>query len=69
VDALSLPPSATTQPPPPSQRPSPALTAEDWREEGLVAPDRPILAAFADAQPVDFRRWLLRSRPAGRWRR
>jgi hypothetical protein len=37
-----------------SQRPSPALTAEDWPEEGLAAPDRPILAAIADAQPVDF---------------
>jgi len=29
ADALSHPPSATAQPPPPSQRPSPALTAED----------------------------------------
>jgi hypothetical protein len=54
VDALSRPPSATAQLPPLSQRPSPTLTAEDWLEEGLTAPDRPILAAIADAQPVDF---------------
>jgi hypothetical protein len=54
ADALSRPPSAAAQPPPPSQRPSPASTAEDWPEEGLAAPDRPILAAIADAQPVDF---------------
>jgi hypothetical protein len=40
--------------PPLSQLPSPALTAEDWLEEGLAALDRPILAAIADAQPVDF---------------
>ncbi len=53
-DALSCPPSATTQPLPPSQRPSPALTAEDWPEEGLATPERHILAAIADAQPVDF---------------
>jgi hypothetical protein len=54
ADALSRPPSATAQPPLPSQRPSTALTAEDWPEEGLAAPDRPILAAIADGQPVDF---------------
>ncbi len=54
ADALSRPPSATAQPPPPSQRPSPALTAEDWPEEGLAAPERPILAAIADAQPFNF---------------
>jgi hypothetical protein len=54
ADALSRPHSATAQPPPPSQRPSPALTAEDWPEEGLAAPERPILAAIADAQPVNF---------------
>ncbi len=33
---------------------SPARTAEDLPEEGLVAPEWPILAAIADAQPVDF---------------
>jgi hypothetical protein len=55
ADALSRPPSTSAQPPPPlSQRPSPALTAEDCPEEGLAAPDWPILAAIADAQPVDF---------------
>ena len=54
ADALSRPPSAAAQPPPPSQRPSPASTAEDWPEEGLATPDQPILAAVADAQPVDF---------------
>jgi hypothetical protein len=53
-DALSRPPSAAAQPPPPSQRPSPTSTAEDWLEEGLGAPDQPILAAITDAQPVDF---------------
>ncbi len=53
ADTLSRPPSAAAQPPLPSQRPSPATTAEDWQEEGLAAPDRPILAAIADAQPVD----------------
>jgi hypothetical protein len=54
ADALSRPPSASVQPQPPSQRPSPTPTAEDWPEEGLAAPDRPILAAIADVQPVDF---------------
>ncbi len=54
ADALSRLPSAAAQPPPPSQRPSPAPTAEDWPEEGLAATDPPILAAIADAQPVDF---------------
>jgi hypothetical protein len=54
AEALSRPPSATAQPPPPSKRPSPALTAEEWPEEGLAAPERPILAAIADAQSVDF---------------
>jgi hypothetical protein len=53
-DALGRPSSATAQPLPPSQRPSPALTAEDWLEEGLSAPEWPILAAIADAQQVDF---------------
>jgi hypothetical protein len=28
--------------------------AEDWPEEGLAAPEQPILAAIADAQPIDF---------------
>ncbi len=55
ADAVSRPPSAAAQPPPPpSQLPSPPSTAEDWPEEGLAAPDRPILAAIADAQPVYF---------------
>jgi hypothetical protein len=54
ADALSRPPSAAAQPPPPSQQPPPAHTAEDWPEEVLAAPDRPILAAIADTQPVDF---------------
>jgi hypothetical protein len=38
----------------PIYRPLPASTAKDWPEEGLAATDRPILAAIADAQPVDF---------------
>ncbi len=54
ADALSRPPPAAAQPPPPSRRPSPTPAAEDWPEEGLAAPERPILAAIADAQPVDF---------------
>ena len=54
ADALSRPPSATAQLPPPSQRPSPALTAEDWPEEGLAALERPILAAITDGQLVNF---------------
>jgi hypothetical protein len=53
-DTLSRPPTTTAQPPPPNQRPSPALAAEDWPEEGLAAPERPILAAIVDAQPIDF---------------
>jgi hypothetical protein len=35
---------------PPTAQP----TAEDWLEEGLVAPEGPILAAIAEAQAVDF---------------
>ncbi len=54
ADALSRPPPATAQPLPPSQRPFPALAAEDWPEVGLAAPERPILAAIANAQPIDF---------------
>ena len=54
ADALSRPPTATAQPLPPIQRPPPALAAEDWPEEGLAAPDRPILAAIAYAQLIDF---------------
>jgi hypothetical protein len=45
---------ALSRPPPTAPQPSPALTAEDWPKEGLAAPDWPILAAIADAQPVDF---------------
>ncbi len=51
ADALSHPPSAATQPPPPGQPSSPA---KDWPEEGLAAPEQSILAAIADAQPIDF---------------
>jgi hypothetical protein len=54
ADALSRLRTAAAQQPPSAQPTSPALTAEDWPEEGLVAPERPILAAIADAQPVDF---------------
>jgi hypothetical protein len=54
ADALSLPPPAAAKLPPPSQRPSPALAAEDWQEEGLATQEQPILAAIANAQPVDF---------------
>ncbi len=54
VDALSRPPPAAAQPPPPSQRPSSTSAADEWPEEGLAAPDQPIRAAIADAQPVDF---------------
>ncbi len=53
ADALSRPPSTAAQLPP-RQAASPALTAEDWPEEGLATPEQPILAAIADAQPVDF---------------
>jgi hypothetical protein len=52
ADALSRPPSAAAQPRPPSQQPPPALLPRT--EEGLAALDRPILAAIADAQPVNF---------------
>ncbi len=54
ADALSRPPSAAAQPPRPGQPSSPVLAAEDWPEEGLAAPEKPILAAIADAQPIDF---------------
>jgi hypothetical protein len=47
ADTLSRPPPATAQPT------SSAPTAEDWPEEGLVTPERPILAAIAEAQAVD----------------
>jgi hypothetical protein len=47
ADALSRPP-LTAQPT------SPSPTAEDWPEEGLVTPERPILAAIAEAQAVNF---------------
>ncbi len=53
-DALSRPPSAATQRPPPGQPTSPALAAEDWPDEGLAAPEQPILAAIANAQLIDF---------------
>ncbi len=52
-DALSHPPSAAAQLPPP-QPTSPALTVEDSPEEGLATPEQPIMAAIADAQLVDF---------------
>jgi hypothetical protein len=51
---LCRPPSAAAQRPPPGQPTSPALATEDWPEEGLAAPEQPILAAIADAQPIDF---------------
>ncbi len=54
ADALSRPPSAAAQRLPPGQPTSPALAAEDWPEEGLAAPEQPILAAITDAQPIDF---------------
>jgi hypothetical protein len=54
ADALSRPPTAAAQQPPSAQPTSPTLTAEDWPEEDLVAPERLILAAIAVAQPVDF---------------
>jgi hypothetical protein len=54
ADALSRPPTAAAHQPPSAQPTAPAPTAEDWPEEGLVAPERPILAAIADVQPVDF---------------
>ncbi len=51
---MSHPPTAAAQQPPTAQMISPTPTTEDWPEEGLVAPEQPILAAIADAQPVDF---------------
>ncbi len=54
ADDLSRPPTAAAQQPPSAQPTSPALTSEDWPEKGLVAPERLILAAIADAQLVDF---------------
>ncbi len=36
------------EPPPPSQRHSPALATEDWPEEGLAAPERPTTQAVGD---------------------
>jgi hypothetical protein len=54
ADALSRPPPAAAKPPLPSQQPFPALAAEDWPEEGLATPEQPIVAAIADAQPIDF---------------
>ncbi len=66
AEALSRPPSATVQQPLPGKPTSPALTTEDWPKEGLAAPEQPILAAIADAQPVDFS--AMRSGPARRWR-
>ncbi len=54
ADALSRPPPAAAQQPPTAQPISPAPTAEDWPEEGLVTPERPILAAIAEVQAVDF---------------
>ncbi len=57
---MSHPPPAqqlpTAQQPLTAQATSPAPTAEDWPEEGLVAPEQPILAAIADAQLVVFSR-------------
>ncbi len=54
ADALSRPPQVAAQQPPTARPTSPAPTAEDWPEEGLVAPEQPILAAIAEAQAVDF---------------
>jgi hypothetical protein len=52
ADALSRPPPAAAKLP--SQLPSHTLAAEDWPDEGLATPEQPILAAIADALPVDF---------------
>jgi hypothetical protein len=52
--ALGRPPPAAAQQPPTAQPISPAPTAEDWSEEGLVTPEQPILAAIAEAQAVNF---------------
>ncbi len=54
AEALSRPPSAAAQLPLRRQLTSPALTAEDWLEEGLATPEQRILAAVTDVQPVDF---------------
>ncbi len=54
ADALSRPPPAAAQQLPTAQPISPAPTAEYWPEEGLVTPERPILAAITKAQAVDF---------------
>jgi hypothetical protein len=54
ADTLSRLPSAAAQRPPPGQPTSPALAAEDWPEERLAAAKQPILAAIADAQPINF---------------
>jgi hypothetical protein len=53
-DALSCPPPTPGQQPPTARPTFSAPTAEDWPEEGLVAPEWPILAAIAETQPVDF---------------
>jgi hypothetical protein len=52
--ALSQWPSATTQQTLTAQPTFPAPTAQDGPEEGLVTPERPILAAIAKAQEVNF---------------
>jgi hypothetical protein len=54
ADALSRPPPAAAQQPPTAQLTSSTPTTEDWPEEGLVTLERPILAAIAEAQAVDF---------------
>ncbi len=50
ADALSRPPPVPAQQPPTSSAP----TAKDWPEEGLAAPECPILAAIAKSPAVDF---------------
>jgi hypothetical protein len=54
ADALSCPLKAAAHRPPPGQPTSTTLAAEDWPEEGLAAPEQPILAAITDAQLIDF---------------
>ncbi len=54
ANAMSRPPPVAAQQPPTAQPISPAPTAEGWPEEGLVTTERPILAAIAEAQAVDF---------------
>ncbi len=54
AEALSRPPPVPAQQPPTAQPTSSVPTAEDWPEEGLAAPEQPILAAIADAQAVNF---------------